>query len=220
MEGSDSQGTPTDSHGQPLDLGENMTTANLVKTEIAAPENQELYGQNTETYGDGATQGSLYPAQSRRGPTLPRPSISMGISLMRRRSRSRRSSCANPAGPLSLHRRLSWTRRTCGLTYAVHETGRHFLPNDPVYRPSTKPIPDDFQALRPRGGIYQAEQDLLDLQHKIFELAMHGALYRAPINSPNDVLDIATRTAIWAIHFLKEHPGSNLIGTDLSLVPM
>lgn len=81
-----------------------------------------------------------------------------------------------------------------GRTYHNHNTGKYFFPNDP------------------------AEQDRLDLQHKLFKLYNDGALYRAPVKSPRNVLDVATGTGIWAIQFATQHPEANVIGTDLSLI--
>lgn len=52
----------------------------------------------------------------------------------------------------------------------------------------------------------------------LWKVYLDNALYRAPINSPKNVLDIATGTGIWAIQFAKQHPESNVIGTDLSLI--
>jgi ubiquinone/menaquinone biosynthesis C-methylase UbiE len=45
-----------------------------------------------------------------------------------------------------------------------------------------------------------------------------GALYLAPVGEPANVLDIGTGTGIWAIEFAAEHPTSNVIGSDLSLI--
>lgn len=45
-----------------------------------------------------------------------------------------------------------------------------------------------------------------------------GKLHRAPVVSPRFVLDIATGTGIWAINFAKQHPQSQVIGTDISLI--
>lgn len=56
------------------------------------------------------------------------------------------------------------------------------------------------------------------MQHKIFTISLNGALYRAPLRSPKNVLDIATGTGIWAIQFAKDHPEANVIGTDLSMI--
>lgn len=50
-------------------------------------------------------------------------------------------------------------------------------------------------------------------------LWLDGALYRAPlVANPRNILDIATGTGIWAIQFAKEHPYSNVVGTDISLI--
>jgi SAM-dependent methyltransferase len=43
-----------------------------------------------------------------------------------------------------------------------------------------------------------------------------GALYTAPVQDPQAVLDIGTGTGIWAIEFADEFPGALVIGTDLS----
>lgn len=64
----------------------------------------------------------------------------------------------------------------------------------------------------------QAEQDRLDLQHHMITILLDGKLQCAPIQSPKNVLDIATGTGIWAIQFARQHPESNVVGTDLSLI--
>ncbi|ROW11860.1 hypothetical protein VPNG_04967 [Cytospora leucostoma] len=193
MEGYNSLGTPVNSHGQPPDLGKDIATTNQVKTEIAASENQELYGQNRETYGDRATQESLYPTTKSTDADLA-PAVDFnGYQLYASSKPVPEELLREPSGT-SIAPPSSVLDEENMRTYAVHETGRYFLPNDP------------------------AEQDRLDLQHKIFKIAMNGALYRAPIGSPKNVLDIATGTGIWAIQFAKEHPESNVIGTDLSLI--
>lgn len=53
---------------------------------------------------------------------------------------------------------------------------------------------------------------------KISKLVTNSALYRAPMRSPKNMLDIATGTGISAIQFAKEHPESNVVGTDLSTI--
>lgn len=45
-----------------------------------------------------------------------------------------------------------------------------------------------------------------------------GKLYLAPLDKPKNVLDIACGTGIWAIQLAKEHPGSKVLGTELSLI--
>jgi trans-aconitate methyltransferase len=64
----------------------------------------------------------------------------------------------------------------------------------------------------------EEEQDRLDLLHHIFLLVLSGKLYDAPVpaSSMKRVLDIGTGTGIWAIDFADEHPGVEVVGTDLS----
>lgn len=81
-----------------------------------------------------------------------------------------------------------------GRTYHNHHTGSYYYPNDP------------------------AEQDRLDLQHKIFKILHDGGLHRAPVQCPKQVLDVACGTGIWAIQYAWDHPEANVIGTDLSLI--
>lgn len=68
-----------------------------------------------------------------------------------------------------------------GRTYHDHPTARYLFPNDPE------------------------EQDRADLQHKVFRMYNGGALHRAPVGSPRNVLDVATGTGIWAIQYAAEH---------------
>lgn len=68
-----------------------------------------------------------------------------------------------------------------GRTYHDHPTARYLFPNDPE------------------------EQDRADLQHKVFRMYNGGALHRAPVGSPRNVLEVATGTGIWAIQYAAEH---------------
>lgn len=44
-------------------------------------------------------------------------------------------------------------------------------------------------------------------------------MFKAPlVADPRNVLDIGTGTGIWAKQFARRHPGSTVIGTDLSLI--
>ncbi|KAH3920380.1 hypothetical protein HBI56_069300 [Parastagonospora nodorum] len=80
-----------------------------------------------------------------------------------------------------------------GRRYAAYRSGSYLLPND------------------------EQEQDRLDLLHHIFLLLLGGKLYDAPIASaPTRVLDIGTGTGIWAIDLADTHPGTEVVGTDLS----
>lgn len=47
----------------------------------------------------------------------------------------------------------------------------------------------------------EKEQDRLDLYHHIFLSLKGGALYAAPLDNPQKVLDVGTGTGIWAIDF-------------------
>lgn len=52
--------------------------------------------------------------------------------------------------------------------------------------------------------------------HHIFRMILGGDLYRSPLNSPQNVLDIGTGTGIWALAFADENPHAEVLGTDLS----
>ncbi|KAI5780266.1 S-adenosyl-L-methionine-dependent methyltransferase [Peziza echinospora] len=62
----------------------------------------------------------------------------------------------------------------------------------------------------------EEEQGRLDLYHHIFLLIQDGKLYTAPLDRPQNVLDIGTGTGIWAIDFADEHPQAQVIGVDIS----
>lgn len=86
---------------------------------------------------------------------------------------------------------------------SVEEHGRQFN----AYREGKYLLPNDAD-----------EQDRLDLQHKLWTLMLGGNLSLAPIDEPANALDIGTGTGIWAKHFARLHPTTNVIGTDLSLI--
>jgi trans-aconitate methyltransferase len=48
---------------------------------------------------------------------------------------------------------------------------------------------------------------------------MDDKLYAAPVTNPQNVLDIATGTGIWAVEFAQEHGSARVVGTDLSPIP-
>lgn len=81
-----------------------------------------------------------------------------------------------------------------GRTYQNHPTARYLFPNDPE------------------------EQDRADLQHKVFRMYNGGALYRAPVGSPRNVLEIATGTGIWAIQYATEHRQHPSLLSQLSFI--
>jgi SAM-dependent methyltransferase len=80
-----------------------------------------------------------------------------------------------------------------GRRYHSYREGHYVLPND------------------------EPEQDRQDLLHHVRNLALNGALFRAPISKNiQRVLDIGTGTGIWAIDFADSYPGTEVVGTDLS----
>ncbi|KAH8662017.1 S-adenosyl-L-methionine-dependent methyltransferase [Xylariales sp. PMI_506] len=82
-----------------------------------------------------------------------------------------------------------------GRTWQNYKPGKYFMPND------------------------AAEQERLDASHAAFRCLLGGPLHRAPLQGdPPRVLDIGTGTGVWAIDFAREHPRSNVIGMDLSLI--
>ena len=62
----------------------------------------------------------------------------------------------------------------------------------------------------------EQEQSRLDFYHHIFLMMLGGSLYTAPIDHPQNVLDVGTGTGIWAIDFADMHPESKVIGNDIS----
>lgn len=46
-------------------------------------------------------------------------------------------------------------------------------------------------------------------------LITKGALYKAPIEKPQRVLDLGTGTGIWCIDYATDHPEAEIIGIDL-----
>lgn len=60
---------------------------------------------------------------------------------------------------------------------------------------------------------------LTERVHCFFLLVLDGRIVVAPISREHiDVLDIGTGIGSWAIQFANDNPGSNVIGTDLSLI--
>ncbi|KAF4925411.1 Secondary metabolism regulator LAE1 [Colletotrichum viniferum] len=87
-------------------------------------------------------------------------------------------------------------RKENGRTYHRFRDGKYHFPND------------------------EEENERLDLQHHIFYLSFDGLLGLSPPNkadaNPGRVLDLGTGTGIWAMDYGDEHPGSEVIGVDLS----
>ncbi|KAK7923790.1 hypothetical protein PG985_007861 [Apiospora marii] len=82
-----------------------------------------------------------------------------------------------------------------GRTYHGYKEGKYHLPND------------------------AKEQDRLDVQHAGMTLLLNGNLAVAPFEKePENALDVATGTGIWALEYAREHPNCQVIGTDLSAI--
>ncbi|KAI0451025.1 S-adenosyl-L-methionine-dependent methyltransferase [Xylaria acuta] len=79
-----------------------------------------------------------------------------------------------------------------GRTYHRYKEGKYWMPND------------------------GREQERLDLQHLICLKVFGNRLALAPVDKPARVLDFGTGTGTWAIEFAIQHPGSDVLGTDLS----
>ncbi|KAF8448197.1 S-adenosyl-L-methionine-dependent methyltransferase [Terfezia claveryi] len=77
-----------------------------------------------------------------------------------------------------------------------------------------------------RSGSYmypndEAEQDRLDMFHKLFLVLRKDELHRAPIirnYSQTRILDLGTGTGIWAMDMADKYPDAEVIGVDLSLI--
>lgn len=82
-----------------------------------------------------------------------------------------------------------------GRMFGTYREGAYFLPNDAL------------------------EQNRLDLEHEMWKLILDEALSLVPFDkAPESVLDVGTGTGIWAIEFAQEHPDSQVLGTDISMI--
>lgn len=59
-------------------------------------------------------------------------------------------------------------------------------------------------------------QDQQDLSHHIWTLALNGKFYLAPVENPQNILDLGCGTGIWAIDVADTHPEAAVKGIDLS----
>ncbi|KAK6212228.1 hypothetical protein QIS74_10182 [Colletotrichum tabaci] len=76
--------------------------------------------------------------------------------------------------------------------YHKFKEGRYALPND------------------------DAEQEREDMKHAMIVTLCGGALHNAPLENPQNILDIGTGTGIWAIDMGDEYPEAEVTGIDLS----
>ncbi|KAL2811710.1 S-adenosyl-L-methionine-dependent methyltransferase [Aspergillus granulosus] len=65
----------------------------------------------------------------------------------------------------------------------------------------------------PNDEVANAQQDLA---HHMYNLTFDGQLHQAPIENPQEILDLGTGTGIWAIDMADEYPSARVTGVDLS----
>ncbi|EME42685.1 hypothetical protein DOTSEDRAFT_175929 [Dothistroma septosporum NZE10] len=83
-------------------------------------------------------------------------------------------------------------REENGRTYHSYGTMEHWGPND------------------------DKAQDQQDLSHHLWGLALKGQLFLAPVEEPQEVLDIGCGTGIWPIEVAEQFPDATVKGIDLS----
>ncbi|KAI9848010.1 MAG: hypothetical protein M1838_000656 [Thelocarpon superellum] len=62
----------------------------------------------------------------------------------------------------------------------------------------------------------ETENERLDLQYELYNMAFGGKRFFAPLEAPKKILDIGTGTGIWPIEMAETFPDCEIIGTDLS----
>ncbi|KAF2116984.1 S-adenosyl-L-methionine-dependent methyltransferase [Lophiotrema nucula] len=81
------------------------------------------------------------------------------------------------------------------------ENGRRYH----AFRSGQYMFPDDEQ-----------EQDRLDIKYASLSIVMGDKVAFAPVNDPQNILDIGTGTGIWAIDAGEAYPGATITAIDLS----
>ncbi|KAF2997663.1 hypothetical protein E8E13_005667 [Curvularia kusanoi] len=62
----------------------------------------------------------------------------------------------------------------------------------------------------------EVQNDQLDIAHHLFLLLLDNKLHLAPIQNPQNILDLGCGTGIWCMDMADEHPGATITGVDLS----
>ncbi|KAL5603809.1 hypothetical protein FOVSG1_006559 [Fusarium oxysporum f. sp. vasinfectum] len=83
-------------------------------------------------------------------------------------------------------------RKLHGRTYHNFKTAEYWGPND------------------------EQQNEGLDINHHMLDLALDNKLFLAPLKNAQTVLDVGTGTGIWAIDFADEFPEAEVTGIDLS----
>jgi len=98
-----------------------------------------------------------------------------------------------PSETASLTSSITKYRFENGRRYHAYQDGAYWSPND------------------------EAQNEQLDIANHVFSLLFDNKLFLAPIGpTPQNVLDIATGTGLWAIDFADQFPTAIVTGTDLS----
>lgn len=70
------------------------------------------------------------------------------------------------------------------------------------------------------GAYYQPNDDRQakagSIEHHVWLLTLHDALFLAPLQDPQRVLDVGTGTGLWAVDMGDRYPSCEVVGTDLS----
>ncbi|KAI9740853.1 MAG: hypothetical protein M1818_004458 [Claussenomyces sp. TS43310] len=62
----------------------------------------------------------------------------------------------------------------------------------------------------------EAEQDREDMKHAMSVNLCGGRLHLAPLDNPQNIIDLGTGTGIWAIDMGDDYPSASILGIDLS----
>ncbi|KAF4635770.1 hypothetical protein G7Y89_g2322 [Cudoniella acicularis] len=93
------------------------------------------------------------------------------------------------------------TSITSAITRYRYENGRRYH----AYRDGAYWAPND-----------EVQNDQQDLAHHLWLLTLDNKLCLAPIENPQNILDVGTGTGIWAIDIADAYPSASVTGTDLS----
>lgn len=83
----------------------------------------------------------------------------------------------------------------------VYENGRRYH----SYREGKYHFPND-----------EKESNRMDIEHHNQALQLGGRLHLAPLDHPQEIIDIGTGTGIWCIDMGEMYPSARVMGTDLS----